>query len=56
MHHLDMGVNCMKKIICTIFSNMILRDCNANNVKANVTVFRQFPYEIQVIAENLYVL
>lgn len=45
----------MKKIIFNILSNMIFRSRNAANVKAKVASSRQFPYEIKVIAENLYV-
>lgn len=45
----------MKKIIYDILSNMIFRGRSAANVKAKIITSRQFPYEIEVIAENLYV-
>lgn len=45
----------MKTIIYTILSNKLLRGRNAANVKASTVASRQFPYEIQVITENLYV-
>lgn len=45
----------MKKIINTILSNKLSHGRNAANIKATVATSRQFPYEIQVIAENLYV-
>ncbi|WP_346945100.1 PQQ-dependent sugar dehydrogenase [Clostridium sp.] len=45
----------MKKMIYNILSNMILRGRNIVNIKANVVPSREFPYEIEVIAENLYV-
>jgi glucose/arabinose dehydrogenase len=47
----------MKKINYNILSNMVLRlrGGKAENIKANTVASRQFPYDIQVIAENLYV-
>lgn len=45
----------MKKIIYHIFSNKIFRNSNAANVKGKVIGLRQFPYEIEVVADNLYV-
>lgn len=45
----------MKKIIYNILCNMKFSGRNAANVKAKIITSRQFPYEIEVIAENLYV-
>lgn len=45
----------MKKAIRNIFSNIIFRGRNVSNIKAKATISRQFPYEIEVIAENLNV-
>ena len=45
----------MKKIIYNILHNIILRGRNVANVKVKSITSRQFPYEIEVIAENLYV-
>lgn len=45
----------MKKTIYNIFSNMIFRGRNTSKIKAKVITLRQFAYEIEVIAENLYV-
>ncbi|GAA0086440.1 PQQ-dependent sugar dehydrogenase [Clostridium sp. CTA-7] len=45
----------MKKIIHNILRNVIFRTNNKSNTKKNSAKLRQFPYEIQVIAENLYV-
>ncbi len=45
----------MKKTIYNALSNMILRGGNAVNVKVNSVTSMEFPYEIEVIAENLYV-
>ncbi len=45
----------MKKIIYNILSNTIFRGRNAANVKTKAMTSRQFPYEIEVVAENLYV-
>jgi glucose/arabinose dehydrogenase len=44
----------IKAIYNGLFS-MIFRDDNADKTKDNVIISRQFPYEIKVIAENLYV-
>jgi glucose/arabinose dehydrogenase len=56
MLNLGLGDNSMKRII-NILNNMILRlrGGNTANVNANVVKSREFPYEIQIIAENLYV-
>lgn len=45
----------MKKIIFNFLPDMILRDGNTVYVKTNVIASREFPYEIEVIAEKLYV-
>ncbi len=45
----------MRETIYNVLSNIILRSRNATNAKANVVTSRQFPYEIEIIAENLYV-
>ena len=45
----------MKKIIYNVLSNIMLRGHNAGNVKVRVVTSSEFPYEIQIIAENLYV-
>ncbi len=45
----------MKKVIHNILSNMRLRSDNRSNVKTSLVTSRQFPYEIEVIASNLYV-
>lgn len=45
----------MKKIFYYIMPNMISCGRNVANVKAKVNAWRQFPYEIKVIAENLFV-
>jgi glucose/arabinose dehydrogenase len=47
----------MKTKIYNALNNIILRlsSGHPSNVKANVATSRQFPYEIQVVAENLYV-
>ncbi|MDW8801501.1 PQQ-dependent sugar dehydrogenase [Clostridium sp. A1-XYC3] len=45
----------MKKTIYNIFSNMIFRGRNEANIKVKAITSRQFPYKIEVIAENLYV-
>jgi Glucose/sorbosone dehydrogenases len=45
----------MKKTIYNILSNMIFRGRNAANIKEKAITSRQFSYEIEVIAENLYV-
>lgn len=45
----------MKRKIYNVLSNMILRDGNASKVKAKGVISREFPYEIEVVAENLYV-
>lgn len=42
----------MKKFFYNIFSNKIFRNNNSANVKGKA---RQFPYGIEVVAENLYV-
>ena len=45
----------MKKITFNILSNMIFRGRDVGKNKAKAITSRQFPYEIKVIAENLYV-
>lgn len=45
----------MKKRIYNIFSNIMFRSSKTANVKVKATASRQFPYEIEVVAENLYV-
>ncbi len=45
----------MKKIIPIIFHNIAFRGGNVPKVKARSITSRQFPYEIEVIAENLNV-
>lgn len=45
----------MKKIIYNILYNTIFRGRNAANFKIKAITSRQFPYEIEVIAEKLYV-
>ncbi|BCZ45968.1 hypothetical protein psyc5s11_20350 [Clostridium gelidum] len=45
----------MKNIFYDIVSNMIFIGYNVANVKGKANTWRQFPYEIKVIAENLFV-
>lgn len=45
----------MKKLIDNILSNVMFRARNAANIKGKEITTRQFPYEIEVIAKNLYV-
>lgn len=45
----------MKKIIYSFFYNKIFRNINAERVKRKARSSRQFPYRIEVVAENLYV-
>lgn len=45
----------MRERIYNILSNIILRSRNVANVKANIVTSKEFPYEIEIIAENLYV-
>ena len=45
----------MKKITFNILSNIIFRSRNVDKIKAKAFTSRQFPYEIEVVAENLYV-
>lgn len=45
----------MKKIIHSILSSTIFRGRNTSNFKGKENTFRQFPYEIKVIAEKLHV-
>ncbi len=52
--------NGMKKIICSvlickILSNGLWRSHNASSVKRNVVTSRQFPYQIEVVAEDLVI-
>jgi glucose/arabinose dehydrogenase len=57
LHYLGLGDKSMKTINYNILSSMVLRlhGGNTATVKASAAVSRQFPYDIQVIAENLYV-
>lgn len=52
---LSMEDNSMKNAIHNALSNIMFRACNTINIKAKTNSSRQFPYEIEVIAENLYV-
>lgn len=45
----------MKNSIYDALSNMMFRARNIVNIKAKINSSRQFPYEIEVISENLYV-
>ena len=45
----------MKKIISNIFNKTIFHNHNMNNIKVKSITSRQFPYEIEVIAEKLNV-
>lgn len=45
----------MKKIVYNFLSSMIYRGDNASNIRAKEMTSRQSPYEVEVIAENLYV-
>lgn len=45
----------MKKIIYNVLSIIKLRVGNAASVRTNVVASSEFPYEIEVIAKNLYV-
>lgn len=45
----------MKKIVYNILYKIISRDDNTDNVKEKSITSRQLPYEIEVVAENLYV-
>jgi glucose/arabinose dehydrogenase len=45
----------MKRKIYNVLSNMILRGDKASKAKAKVIISRELPYEVEVIAENLYV-
>lgn len=45
----------MKRKIYNVLSNMILGGDNPSRVKARGSISRELPYEIEVIAENLYV-
>ena len=45
----------MKKITCNILSNILFRSNDIAKNKAKATSLRQFPYEIKVIVEKLYV-
>lgn len=53
-YHLSLEDKSMKKIP-NILSKMIFRGGNAANVKTRSITSRQFQYEVEVIAENLYV-
>lgn len=45
----------MREKICNALSNIILRSRNIANTKVNAVTSMDLPYEIEVIAENLYV-
>ena len=45
----------MKNKIFNVLYNTIFRNHNKDNIKINPTSSRQIPYEIEIIAENLYV-
>lgn len=45
----------MRKIIYNFLSSMRFYKHNVSNVKVKLMISRQFPYKIEVIAENLYV-
>lgn len=45
----------MRKKLDSILHNSIFRRFNADNVSVKENKLRQFPYEIEVVAENLYV-
>ncbi|WP_343101960.1 PQQ-dependent sugar dehydrogenase [Romboutsia sp. MSSM.1001216sp_RTP31141st1_G3_RTP31141_220114] len=45
----------MKNKIFSVLYNTIFRNHNKNNIKIKSIASRQIPYEIEVIAENLYV-
>ncbi|MFW2488896.1 PQQ-dependent sugar dehydrogenase [Clostridium chromiireducens] len=45
----------MRKRLSSILYNSIFRKFNDDNINVNENKLRQFPYEIEVVAENLYV-
>lgn len=45
----------MKRIIYSVLSNMLSRSENMKNTKVDLSSSSEFPYKIEVIAENLYV-
>ncbi|MDD3172646.1 MAG: PQQ-dependent sugar dehydrogenase [Herbinix sp.] len=45
----------MNKLIYNVFSNRFPGDCYTAKVKANVFIQGEIPYDIQVVAENLYI-
>ncbi|MBC8061689.1 MAG: PQQ-dependent sugar dehydrogenase [Clostridiaceae bacterium] len=45
----------MKKTIYSILYNIVFSGHTTTNVKSKASTSRQFPYEIQIIAKNLYV-
>lgn len=55
MIYLSLEDSSMKRKIYNVISNMILRGDNASRVKVKVGISRELPYEVEVIAENLYV-
>ena len=55
MIYLSLEDSSMKRKIYNVLSNMILGGDNASRVKARGSISRELPYEIEVIAENLYV-
>ncbi len=55
MIYLCLEDSSMKRKIYNVLSNMILGGDNPSRVKARGSISRELPYEIEVIAENLYV-
>lgn len=55
MIYLSLEDSSMKRKIYNVLSNMILRGDNPSRVKVKVGISRELPYEVEVIAENLYV-
>jgi len=55
MIYLSLEDRSMKRKIYNVLSNMILRGDNVSRVKVKVGISRELPYEVEVIAENLYV-
>lgn len=53
--YLSLEDNNMRERIYNILSNIILRSHNVVNAKANIITSKEFLYEIEIIAENLYV-
>ena len=53
--HLSLEDDSMKKITYNVLSNRMFRGRNGAKIKVKAMTSRQFPYEIEVIAENLFV-